>query len=309
MSVEWLRQPNDEDGRDSSGKTAVARWVAAGPLTTQEAAASTLPVNYNDPHPDEGTGDPRRCERIRIIATGFRVMLLEARFSVPTWGAAEHRDDQPAISHPTVLSWQTVQETIPIDRDRDGNAILTSAHRAVQGVNQTRNYKRLTITRWEPGFSVATAQLYENAVNADTFQGGPPGTVKCSEIQPSQSYSVLDALIPIDYVFDFKAESLWGEQPHQTIFLDQDSYAIADGKLVRLVTPAGDPVTDTPMNGQGVPLDSSITYFEAAGDEEPVESPSFETRPTPAGAQVLQVGDVVFLRYNTLPARNLGRLG
>lgn len=303
--AEWLRQPTgDEDGRDRNGHTGLVRWVAAGPLTTQDAIEEgNFPIAFNDPHPDYGAQDTRRCASLRVVAQGFRVMALEARFSVPEDGTL-HRDEEASESQPTVFSWATIQETPQIDRDRDDNPLVTSARRAMSGITQPRNYKRLTVTKWQQSYSVATSLEFENTVNSTEFEGAQPGEVKCSTIQPSQSYTSQSAMLPVDYIFDFKAISVWGEHPHQTQFIDQDSFARADGNTVRIVTATGEPVSDVPLDGEGRPLDTSLTYFENPEDEEPTDSPSWESLGTPTGATVVSAGDVVMLRYFTLPEKD-----
>lgn len=304
MATQWNRQPTgDEESISEDGKTGAVRWVAAGYLTTTQAlAASDFPVARNDPHPDDPSG-PLRCDSFRIVASGFRVMSVDARYSIPPGNSGEHPPNEPDVSNPLVFSWSTIQESVKIDRDRDGNPILTAVGRHVPGVQRTLNYKRLTITRWEASYNLAQAQAFENTVNSSTFEGGAARSVKCSIIQPSASYDALTVLIPIDYVFDYKAPAIWGEHPHQTWVLHQDSYAFSSpgGVLRRIVTASGESVTDALLDAQGVPLDSSLTYFENAGDDEPAEDPEWVTQSLPTGATAVTQGAAVFLRYNTLP--------
>lgn len=310
MMATWHRQPTgDEETIGNRPRSALVRWVAAGPLSTKEARDDpNFPIAFNAPHPDYGSSDPRRARAPRIVASGFRVISVEARFEIPSNGTS-HQPQEPDQTNPLVFSWQTIQEGVAIDRDRSGNPILTAMRRGVQGLTQTRNYKRLTVTRWQSSYSNTQAMNYENTVSSTTFEGAAAGEVKCSIIQPSQSYTAADALVPVDHVFDFKAASIWGAQPWQTLFLHRESYAKADGKIVRIVTAGGEPVTDVLMNASGQPVDTSLTYFEAATDNEPVDSPSWDSVSLPSGATATTAGGAVMLRYLTLPEKDLNGLG
>jgi hypothetical protein len=253
-----------------------------------------------------------RCNSIRIDATGFKVMTVTANYSFPENGD-EHDPPEPSLTNATIYSWQTVQESVQIDRDWEGNAIVTSAGRAVTGITRPMNYKRLTITRWESNYNLSQALAYENTVNSDTFEGAAGGSVKCSIIQPSTQYTALSATIPIDYMFDFKSPTVWGAYPWRLFVTDKDSWALATinsaTEWVRIVGVDGHPVGDVPLNGQGVPVSGYVTYFERATDPEPKGSPSWVTQATPTGATVVAAGSLKQLRWMVLPEMVFSGLG
>lgn len=314
MPTDWLRQPTG-DGIviSEDGRAYVVRWVAGGYTTPDEALTnSTFPVEYNDPHPDESSGD-YKCDGIRIIASQFKVISVEATYSIPEDGF-EHRSESPNQEKPLVFSWSTVQESVLIDRDRDGNAILYTSLRPAGGLTQTRNYKRLVISRWEASYSVSTSLAYENYVNSAVFEGGVIGSVKCAIIQPSQSYTLESALIPIDYIFDFKAVSVWGEHPWQTQFVDQDSIARkSGGDRVKIVTKNGEDAGIVPLNGAGKPVDTTLTYFADPLNAKPEGTPAWVEltagEVAALGATVIAAGSIKHLRYNTVPAVDFNVLG
>src|SRR5690606_11853208 len=105
----------------------------------------------------------------------------------------------------------------------------------------------------ESSFNLGQAMEYENTVNSVAFEGALEGEVKCSIIQPSSAYDSLTTLVPIDYTFDFKSKTIWGDAPWHTVHADQDSYAQAGGIMRRIVTASGEPVTNVPLNGEGAP--------------------------------------------------------
>jgi len=307
-----FRSENDDLG-SSASRRSTARWVAVGMLSTKDALAdASFPVTFNDPHPDYGVTNLMRCDRIKVDAVGFKVMSVTANYSIPDDGG-EHEPSEPSQTNPLVYSWATVQETVAIDRDREGNAIVASSGRPVLGLTQPRNYKRLTITRWESSFSVTTSLAYENTVNSDTFEGAVSGTVKCPIIQPSQSYTSLSTLIPIDYTFDFKAVIVWGVEPWQTQGIDEDSFAYAtvDGAAVpMLITDAsGNPFGSVRLNGSGSPVDTSKLFYIDPATEKAIASPAWVSVPTPTGATVVAAGVAKALRWNTLPAVSYASLG
>jgi hypothetical protein len=312
--AEWLRQPTgDSEGKASGKRTASVRWVAVGFVTTKDALAdASFPVVYNDAHPDYSAASGMRCNSIRIDATGFKVMTVTANYAFPENGD-EHDPPEPSLTNATIYSWQTVQESVQIDRDWAGNAIVTSAGRAVTGITRPMNYKRLTITRWESSYNLSQALTYENTVNADTFEGAAGGSVKCSIIQPSTQYTALSATIPIDYMFDFKSPTVWGAYPWRLFITDKDSWALCTinsaTQWVRIVGADGHPAGDVPLNGQGVPLSGYVTYFERATDPEPKGSPSWVTQATPTGATVVTAGSLKQLRWMVLPEMVFSGLG
>lgn len=307
----WHRQPTgDALNIEPKSRSGTVVWVAADHLTPKEALADpNFPIVRNAYHPDYGDTSPLRCRDIRINATGFRVMTVSAEFGIPDSGSYE---EDPSLTKPRVFNWQAVQESVAVDRDINGNAILTSARRSLDGIQKTKNAKRLTITNWESSYAAGTALDWENSVNADAFEGASPQEVRLESIQPSTSYDINATLLPIDYVFLFKPAAIWGDFPHQTWLVDKDSYAYAtvDGTVtkVRLCDKTGVQLTDVLLDGTGRPKDTTgVTYLNKFG--RPEASPSWNAKGTPTGATAVDVGLASFLRYNTLPARDFADLG
>gem|GEM_PF-5481505 len=273
-------------------------WVVAG-LSTPAAvlADDNFPVEFNDPDPYDGASG-RKCFRRQVNANGLYVFSVDASFQVPP--ATDWTQNEPSLSNPLVYQWDTVTENVAIDRDTSGNAIVTSALRSPSTpVQQTRNYKRLTITKWMAGYDLSRAMSYENTVNSDSFSGADAGEVKCDNIQPSTQYESTATLIPIAHVFSFKDTSIWGADPWQTLMKDQDGVGW-DGTYWRPITSrAGERLADVPMNGHGQPLDTSLTYLDDDGVVE--ASPSWASNGTPTGATVIDAGAIKLLQYDTLP--------
>jgi hypothetical protein len=303
----WHRQQFDEAGQIAEKSTQQVVWVAAGLTSVANALADgNFPVAYNDAHPDFPAF---RANNIRINARGFQVFSVTADYEVPSNGDSHPEEDD--LTKPAVFSYQTVQESVAIDRDATdannglGNPIVSSAGRSIQGINRTKNYKRLTITKWLASYDVDRAFEFENTVNSAPYENAKIGEVKCAIIQPNTSFPLPVTQIGIDHVFDFKPEEIWGKEPWQLMVRDEDSVGYADGKIRRFTTAEREPLDNEPLDGTGRPKNTSVTYVE--GDAAVLE-PVWEAQPTPAGATILELGVLTYLRYQTLPLKNFNSL-
>jgi len=283
-------------------------WLVAEHVTTHDVLADeNFPVVYNDTDPDSPTSG-RRCSAIRINATGFKVFSIEATYSIPDFGMDAHDKPEPSEETPVIFQWQTVHESVSVDRDLNGNAIVTSAGRSTEEyLMRTLSAKRLTVTKWLGGFDVSRALEYENSVNNAAFGGAAANEVMCETIEPSSAYVPTAILVPIAHTFLFKPVSIWKDHPHQPVLKDQDSYGAVGSNVLRFVTKKGDPMDDVPMDGKGRPLNSSVTYKDPTTGVI-ASSPTWDDRGTPTGATVVVSGAIVFLRYMLLPQKNFGAL-
>lgn len=317
MAVEFTRRTSGHGAEfDDDNRRGTVEWDAWPADNSNEVkTAAGFPVAVDDAWPDDAT-DSRKCDSIRIENMGGKLYRVVARYSVPDDGTTHTKGkspDDPLLS-PTIYEWQNVEVNEAIDRDINNKAIVNSAGQGPeQPVTRPFNLKRLIVTRYEPAYKIATSLTYENTVNAVRFEGAQPGEVRCFMITPGAGYSREATTIPVKYGFEFRAEEIFGEQPHQPMILDQGRMAFADidgtTSLVRIVSAkTGDPVDgDVLLNGYGVPLRSDVSYLDANGRV--VDSPSWVTGTTPAGATVVSSGgDAVFLRYQTLPAKDFNKL-
>ena len=306
---EFHLQPRSTVAIDTSSDVYSYSWVVTGLVTpAQVLADAEFPVEFNDVDPFEPTSG-RKCNRIQVNATGLSVYSITASFQVPPASQWE-QFQKPDAAKPLLYQWDTVTENIAIDRDKSGNGIITSAYRAPgTSVTQTRNYKRLTITKWMNGYDLARAMAYENTVNSVAWQGAAAGEVKCNTIQPSVAFQSSAMLIPIAHIFSFKATLIWQANPWQTFIKDQDGYGYVSGVKRRILTKEGVPVDDVPLDGTGEPIETSLYYYRETEGGPIIDPPAWTGTATPTGATVIGSGKLRFLRYDTLPQTSFAGLG
>lgn len=320
----WSNESRDTVAgeRDALGITATSatvsgtvEWDAYDPTFTSAAAVRShaeFPVAINMQHPDEA--GLILCRQYAIKRVGLRLWRVIAQFESPPPGEDGHgaeEDDDP-VSQPPQFQWDDIDYTEPVDRDVNGNAIVNSAKQWFANPT-SRNFKafRLTIAVNEASYNPNIALAYVNHVNSDEFQGAAPQEVRCLSIIPTNVYTATTSYINIAYSFEFRSIDIWGEKPHQPRIKDQGRMGWADvdgaNQRVRICTKNGQVVSDDePLNGHGAPYDQDMTYLD--GGDEPVESPSWVSIPTPPGATIEDTGVAVFLRYDVYPETSFGGL-
>ena len=78
-----------------------------------------------------------------------------------------------------VRTWQSVEQTLFIGRDRNDNIIVNTANQPYDGgVPVTVELPTLTYEFNQFNFSGATATSYSNSLNSDTFSGADPETLR-----------------------------------------------------------------------------------------------------------------------------------
>lgn len=86
-----------------------------------------------------------------------------------------------------------------------------------------KHYPVLTVTRNEINFNAPQAREYIDAVNQDTFLGGPPRTVKCAGISARKQYKKNVRYWRVTYTLEFDPDT-WDLQ-----LLDIGSYYVTVG--------------------------------------------------------------------------------
>lgn len=83
------------------------------------------------------------------------------------------------IDAPTVtVEWSDTTTTEPIDRDYDGNAIVTANGEQVDGLTVDVSDQVVVIKRQFTSINTASIAAYRRATNSDTFLGWAPGTAR-----------------------------------------------------------------------------------------------------------------------------------
>ena len=76
------------------------------------------------------------------------------------------------------VEWTDVTTTEPVDRDFDGNAIVTDNGEQVEGLTMDVSDQICVIRRKFITVNTASIRQYRRATNSDTFLGWPPGTAR-----------------------------------------------------------------------------------------------------------------------------------
>lgn len=257
-----------------------------------------------------------RCSGVvarRLTAVG--AFEVTASYAIPPNGTYPTLPTNP-LDAPWSYQWQSVTDTIPFDRDVDGNSIQNSARAIISPPpTKTITYKTLKITRNERFYDQATYTPYENTVNSDAITFTEPngsvntyaaGTVKCVSIEPGRAYTNADTFVPIVLSFEiYDLAQISVTDPHQLHFLDQGStgWFSESDKLVKGHIVSKDLIiasSDEPLNGKGKPINENLKIL--GSNKSPNTAVNFSDDP-PAGATVDDPGSGVFFlvykRYKT----------
>lgn len=76
------------------------------------------------------------------------------------------------------IEWTDAVSTEPIDRDYNGNAIVTANNEQIEGLTKELADPVAVITKKFLTIDLYAIRMYRHAVNSDTFLGWPPGTAR-----------------------------------------------------------------------------------------------------------------------------------
>ena len=105
---------------------------------------------------------------------------------------------------PPIIKFDDVETEEEIDVDFDGNPIVNTSGERVRGVKALFSDQVLTVTRNFAVFSTFTQAVYRRSVNSDTFQGWPPGTVKCMKLSADNVFDSQIGYWKVTGVFQFR---------------------------------------------------------------------------------------------------------
>jgi hypothetical protein len=139
-------------------------------------------------------------------------------------------------------------EDVPFIRDvRTKKLVINSAKQFFNPPPTTK--KKVTsysVSRRERGNPLAKAKLYSNTVNSDTWYGNPPGTILMESITCNY-----DGEAWSDVTYNFKAD----QEGWQTLLLDTGYDELKDGKLRKILSDDGTPVSEpAKLDGEGLSL-------------------------------------------------------
>lgn len=274
---------------------------------TLEGGSETLPT-INDTYPD----DTRlKCDRVTPSAVGPTTYEVVATYSIPEDGdrhtgtGAGIATNNDVLLEPPTINFSTVEETVAIEEDVDGNPIVNSAGNPFESPpTKVITYKEMVVTRNESFFNLAQSNEFERKVNnAPVRLWGfgliAAGKMICLSILPENDITPEATIIRVQYRFQIKFE---GAAPHQLRLLDlgYNSLIDVDGTTKQVpIRDANKVVIQSPvlLNGSGAPY--SPSQYNIGG------TPANET---PDGAITDDTGTAVFLRYDRYGVEDYDKL-
>ncbi len=193
----------------------------ASELEAQTAlAAQDPPVKLNGRH---NLYAAVTCDGIgRIDDLGPKGLVMRATYSTPEAG---HHDDKtiPMLQRKPKVRWGKTLEMVDMERDADNRWVCNSAGFFPSTPLKKRVKRRqLFISRYEPYFDLAKANLFEDCVNSEPFWLGPMRVLKgqciLNTIIPPDEYDFGAEYLRIIYEFEF---STWAIEPYQQRMIDR----------------------------------------------------------------------------------------
>jgi len=118
----------------------------------------------------------------------------------------EYAGKTSPLLQPVQRSWRNAKTNEPIDRDQAGDAILNPVGEPYTGIRRDYTDAVLVYTRNEATFPIATALIYQDAVNSDVFLGAAANYAKMLNITGPE---VIDggSYYRVTYEIQFRADS------------------------------------------------------------------------------------------------------
>lgn len=137
--------------------------VTNGTTRAEVEAASGVPLN----------GEQYSDGRAAFVTTRNYTQL-----SPILWQAVIGYEGESADPDSVEVEWSDVTTTEPIDRDYNGDAIVTENGEQVDGLAMEISDQIAVITKKFLTIDLYAVGLYRHATNSDTFLGWPPGTAR-----------------------------------------------------------------------------------------------------------------------------------
>jgi hypothetical protein len=189
--------------------------------------------------------------------------IVGCHFSLDVGGFSP--EDPDPLLLPPRITWTTVRETVEVDHDLDGRAMLDAAG-SLQTGPRTISYKHLRIVKNFPYYDILLSAQFECSVNAAAVSLSgitvEAEHMYCTVIEPAiQDYAPSAAFLPIVFEWDVMGKDVLGRYPFQTRllnagrngwFTNPDTGNATPG---RFVNGRGDSLElDVRMGASGLPL-------------------------------------------------------
>lgn len=280
-------------------------------LTATIIGGSTLVPAFNEQHPDQSRLKVRSRE---VERPGFNMWRLTCTYEIPVDDSGFDDGDGDPLDEPVKFEWEIGNETISIDRDRDGHPLLNSAGDPFETNPQRQRLTlHLVLKRYEPFFDVQLPMAYMNTVNSESFTVPGLGIVQAgqayrSSIEAAAPYSADFQSILVEYRFRFDPlgfQLKLIDQGYQSWWHKTPSSDDVKGRI----TTKDELTVSKPvlLNGAGRIIDTTLVV----GDNSPTSSISSNpSLPLGMTAAAVHGASTAFtISYDIIPESNFSDLG
>jgi hypothetical protein len=179
------------------------------------------------------------------VSPVFWIATVNYKGEIGGAGGGSGGTEPSPLFAPPIIKFDDVETEEEIDVDFDGNPIVDTAGQRVRGVKALFSDQVLTVTRNFSVFDTYLQAIYRRSVNSDTFQGWPPGTVKCMKLSADNVFDVNVGYWKVTGVFQFRfpyntvPERAWYNR-RVSMGMDQ---RLSDGQIVPTVDDHKQPST------------------------------------------------------------------
>lgn len=205
-----------------------------------------LGFQAGEPHPYDGRMTLREVDATEEGTRDPWNYLVVRNYSNEAQSKESPSEDP--LDDPIDVEWDTIDATRYVEKDLDGEAILTTSKGPIDGgVELSYRKVQVTYVRSEVGFSGARARLWVNSTNTNTFSGAEPGKLLIARISAKQTWKNGFKYDRVTYVI---IEDEFGWKPE---YLNADLYQLDDdGKRIRIRDAEHQDVTEVqPLDNDG----------------------------------------------------------
>jgi hypothetical protein len=141
--------------------------------------------------------------QLQRVSPVFWIATVDYKGEIGGAGGGSGGTEPSPLFAPPIIKFDDVETEEEIDVDFDGNPIINTAGERVRGVKALFSDQVLTVTRNFAVFNTYVQAIYRRSVNSDTFQGWPPGTVKCMKLSADNVFDV-NTYWKVTGVFQFR---------------------------------------------------------------------------------------------------------
>jgi hypothetical protein len=204
--------------------------------------------------------------QLQRVSPVFWIATVDYKGEIGGAGGGSGGTEPSPLFAPPIIKFDDVETEEEIDVDFNGNPIVNTAGERVRGVKALFSDQVLTVTRNFSVFNTYVQAIYRRSVNSDTFQGWPPGTVKCMKLSADNVFDVNVGYWKVTGVFQFRfpynttSEKAWYNR-RVSMGLKQRKAATGPDRKILIPIPDGhkNPTSPQYLDEDGIYIDDIET--------------------------------------------------